>query len=383
MVRHDIEAACLRRGGGRRRRGHLRREQQAGRAGHSARPWRRPRNRDHQGDGVRDRPPSPPPRVAPRACAGAWLPASAARPVRCLSGRSGQRAGGSWVSSRCRSSSVSMLFPSSSCCRLVPRWPGQPEPRATGPAHGGYGTSPCPLCIRAPPLSPAPTGLPRTAARARPAAAPAAGGRHAAAIAVEHRSGGIAHRRQRRQVRGERFRMPALRVRHRSLTRLGRQSCCMPPGIAAPRTSGQPSATEPAEPDPPHRAGCRPAGKRNRAAARRPAPRTPRTQLHPRQPASGSLFAASHCIKRHPSRPGCQRTAQGRRRVPVSAGWVSSGCGRRSPITPLDLAGKQPASRRSAAGARDWRSLSHTPDCMICVRQLHQESQRRPRRAGD
>jgi hypothetical protein len=36
---------------------------------------------------------------------------------------------------------------------------------------------------------------------------------------------------------------------------------------------------------------------------------------------------------------------------------------------PPDLAGKQPASRRSAAGATDWRSLSHTPDCMICLQQ--------------
>jgi hypothetical protein len=52
-------------------------------------------------------------------------------------------------------------------------------------------------------------------------------------------------------------------------------------------------------------------------------------------------------------------------------------------MNPPDLAGKQPVSRRSAAGATDWRSLSHTPDCVICVRQPHQESQRRPRRAGD
>lgn len=34
-------------------------------------------------------------------------------------------------------------------------------------------------------------------------------------------------------------------------------------------------------------------------------------------------------------------------------------------MKPPDLAGKQPASRHSAAGARDWRSLSHTPDCLI------------------
>ena len=87
------------------------------------------------------------------------------------------------VSSRRRSSSVSMLFPSSSCFRLVPRRAGQPGPRATGPAHGRYGTSPCPPCTRARPLSPPPTGPPRTAAQARPAAAAAAGGRHAAATA--------------------------------------------------------------------------------------------------------------------------------------------------------------------------------------------------------
>ena len=225
MVGHDIEGGqALRRGGGRWRRGHFCREQQAGRAGYGARPWRGPTTVTTRmmAAGARSRPPSLPPPERPRVCAGVRLPAPAGQP---LDDRPGDRVSvlvESCVSSRRRSSSVSMLFPSSSCLRLVPRWPGQPGPRATGLGTVGMGlhrarrASEHRRCLLHRPVLPEPQHEHGPLLQRQPAAGTQQ------QLPVEHRRGGIA--RHGSAVRsGERVSAcRCCRARHRSLTRLSR-----------------------------------------------------------------------------------------------------------------------------------------------------------------
>ena len=321
MVRHDIEGRhALRRGGGRRRRRHLRREQQADPAGSSAGPGTGRATATTTVTAAA----SVTAVTAPARSARAWpvsvsvchsSRATGSMPVRAIGSASSWKA---VASSRCSSSSVSMLFPSSSCYCPVPRRPDEPGPRGTRRAHGGYGTSPCLPCIRAPPLSPPPTGLPRTAVRHGPLLQrqpPALSQEQTAsstAAAASHR------RRQRCQVRDS--------SPHRGAAGSATdpdqvdQDILLQAAGDCPATDKRPAVRNRACWTR-SSASCRlPTSRKAKLrAAPRPGPRTPRTPLHPRWPASGSLFVASHRIKRHPSRSGCQRTAQTSRRADLSA----------------------------------------------------------------
>ena len=253
------------------------------------------------------------------------------------------------VSSRCRSSSVSMLFPSPSGYRPVPRRPGQLGPRATGPAHGGYGTSPCPPCTRAPPLSPPPTGPPRTAARPRPAAAAAVGGRHAAAVAG--RSPQRRHRSPKAAPSGPERAFPHVgaagpatdpgeqdspAVSRRGLPGRSPAASCAEQGLLdqilgiVPVADQQESETEQLPAVPGHEGRelrFIPAGQR---PARSSSPHTACNDARPRQVVS----------RRQKAKRDDLQCCMGIR-----------GCGTRSQMKPpLDLPGKQPASRRCAAG---------------------------------